>query len=194
MRLLLASASPRRAELLASLGLACSVLPGAALDEAEVLAGLNGGLPSRLERLAQLKGADAARANPGDIVLSADTVVVLDGAVMGKPRDDAMARLMLLRLSGQTHQVLTGVCVQRAADSFLRTGCETTSVSFRPLTSEQVTHYIALAQPYDFAGSYAIQGLGALLVQGISGDYSNVVGLPLGLTAHLLAEAGLPVL
>ena len=194
MSLILASASPRRRELLATLGLAFRVCSGAELDEARVLSGMQGGLAERLEQLALLKGCGVAQAAPADTVLSADTAVVVDGGVLGKPVDAAEAAVMLTRLSGRAHLVLSAVAVQRAADGLLRTGCEATTVHFNALDDGQIARYVAQAQPFDYAGAYAIQGLGALLVRGIEGDYSNVVGLPLGLTARLLGAAGIEVL
>jgi septum formation protein len=194
MRLILASNSPRRRELLTSLGLQFSVQTDAALDESRVLAQLHGDLEQRLTRLAQLKGAEIARGCPADTVLSADTVVLAEQEVLGKPRDNAEAQAMLSRLSGRTHTVLTAVCVQREMDGLVQSGVESTRVSFNLLDAETIARYVERAQPFDFAGSYAIQGLGALLVRKIDGDYSNVVGLPLGLTTRLLAEAGMRVL
>lgn len=194
MRLILASNSPRRKELLATLGLEFSVLASAALDEARVLAELHGDLEQRLARLAQLKGAEVARGCPADTVLSADTVVLAQQEVLGKPRDATEAQAMLARLSGRAHTVLTAVCVQREVDGLLQSGVEATRVSFNLLEADAIARYVERAQPFDYAGSYAIQGLGALLVRKIDGDYSNVVGLPLGLTARLLEEAGVRVL
>ena len=194
MHLILASASPRRSELLSTLGLRFDVATGADLDEAALLGAHDGPLETRLCALARFKGVEVAVEHPQATVLSADTVVVLDGVPLGKPADPDHAREMLSRLSGRTHEVYTAVCVQRAADSFRAQGCEITRVYFSELGTETIKRYIERAQPFDFAGAYAIQGLGALLVARIEGDYSNVVGLPLGLTARLLAQAGIEVL
>jgi septum formation protein len=194
MGLILASASPRRKELLAQLGLDFSVLPSVQLDEARVLRELRGDLELRLRRLAQLKGGEIARESPTDCVISADTVVVLDGEVLGKPRDRVQGIKMLERLSGRTHQVITAVAVQWVLTDYLRSETETTQVVFNELSSDLIQRYLDRAQPYDMAGSYAIQGIGTLLAKRIEGCYSNVVGLPLSLTARLLDGAGVFVL
>jgi septum formation protein len=194
MGLILASASPRRKELLAQLGLEFSVLPSVELDEARVLRDLHGDLSLRLRRLAQLKGGEIARQSPTECVISADTVVVLDGVVLGKPRDHAHAFEMLTRLSGRTHEVITAVAVQWVLTDYLRSDTETTQVTFDRLDPGTIQRYLEAAQPFDMAGSYGIQGLGALLVAAVHGCYSNVVGLPLRLTARLLEGAGMAVL
>jgi len=194
MELILASTSPRRRELLATVGLEFAVQPGASLDEDDVLSRSEGSLSQRLEQLAQLKGAALAAEQPTAVVLSADTVVEIEGEILGKPRDMGEARAMLTRLSGYEHRVHTGVAVQRVADNFRASGCETTRVFFARLAEDTIEQYISRAEPYDKAGAYAIQGLGALLVECIDGDYSNVVGLPLPLTCRLLGAAGISVL
>jgi septum formation protein len=194
MELILASTSPRRRELLATLGLEFAVKPGAGLDENDVLSRSDGSLTQRLEQLAQLKGASIAAEQPTAVVLSADTVVEIEGEILGKPRDTDEARAMLTRLSGNEHHVHTGVAVQLIANNFRASGCETTRVFFARLAEDTIEQYISRAEPYDKAGAYAIQGLGALLVERIDGDYSNVVGLPLPLTCRLLGAAGIAVL
>lgn len=194
MGIILASNSPRRRELLSTLGLEFSARSSVALDESAVLADTKGDLDQRLERLAQLKGTEVSKESPNDIVISADTVVVLGGEVFGKPADVEDARKMLGRLGGQTHQVFTAVCVQRAVDGMLHLGTNKTKVTFRSLSQDTINLYIDREQPFGMAGSYAIQRLGVLLVSKIEGDYANVVGLPLGLTAELLAKFGINVL
>jgi len=194
VKVLLASGSPRRRELLTTLGVHFQVVPSAAIDESRILGELQGPLPTRLTRLAQLKGDTVAQTHPEAVVISADTVVELDEALLGKPVDVVDAREMLSRLSGRTHNVHTAVVVQRAAEGFSVNGVETTAVTFNQLDGGTIDSYIARDEPYDKAGAYAIQGIGALLVSRINGDYTNVVGLPLGLTARLLSKAGVPVL
>jgi septum formation protein len=194
VELLLASTSPRRRELLATLGLPFKVAAGEDVDEAGLLAAHGGTLEERLMALVRRKGEQVAREHPAAVVLSADTVVVIDGAVLGKPLDAAEAREMLSRLSGRMHEVYTAVAVQHAELNYAALGCEITRVHFYELSSRRIARYIEREQPYDKAGAYAIQGLGALLVARIEGDYPNVVGLPLGLTARLLERAGLSVL
>lgn len=194
MSLILASSSPRRKHLLSTIGLAFDVLPGAQLDEAGVLASAGGSLQERIEYLARLKGEPVALESPAAVVISADTVVEIDGDALGKPLDVDEARAMLTRLSGRAHHVHTGVAVQCRQSGFSQSGVESTRVTFALLDGETIGNYIAREQPFDKAGAYAIQGLGALLVRRIEGDYSNVVGLPLPLTARLLTAAGLRVL
>lgn len=135
----------------------------------------------------------AARAEPGELVLAADTVVVLDGDLLGKPCDEADARAMLARLAGREHAVYTGVALfepdgggagRRAA------AAATSRVRIAPLTEEEIRWYAATGEPLDKAGSYAVQGVGAMFVEEIFGNYTNVVGLPLPLTRQLFAELG----
>jgi septum formation protein len=182
-RLVLASQSPRRRELLAQLGLALEVRPAHA-DEAV--------LPGEAPREYVLRVArDKARAVQGDVVLAADTAVVLGGEVLGKPADAADARRMLRALSGTTHDVLTAVVVRRAAIRLELDALVATKVRFAALSSREVDWYVATGEPLDKAGAYAIQGAGGAFVLGVEGSVSNVVGLPLAETAALLARAGL---
>ncbi len=192
-RLVLASQSPRRRELLERLGLALEVRPAHA-DEA-VLPGE--AARAYAARVAREKARAVARdAAAGDeVVLGADTVVVLRGEVLGKPRDADDARRMLARLSGSRHEVLTAVCVRRNAGS---PGVELealveTAVRFGPLSSAAVDWYVSTGEPLDKAGAYAIQGAGGAFVLDVSGSVSNVVGLPLAETVDLLRRAGLPL-
>jgi len=194
MGIILASQSPRRRELLTTLGLEFTVASGAELDEARVLDEATGDLVEKLKHLAALKGEAIAREHPEDVVISADTVVEIDGDLLGKPADVIEAKAMLTRLSGRAHRVHTAVAVRHESGGFFQAGVETTRVTFDLLDSETIARYIARAEPFDKAGAYAIQGLGALLVRRIEGDYSNVVGLPLPLTARLLTAAGVVVL
>ncbi len=194
MGIILASNSPRRLELLSTLGLEFSTRGSVALDEAAVLADIHGDLEQRLERLAELKGGGVSLESPNDIVISADTVVVLDGEVFGKPADADEARKILTRLSGRSHVVHTSVCVQRAVDGLVHLGTHKTKVTFHDLDAGTIDRYVEREQPFGMAGAYAIQRLGALLVSQIEGDYGNVVGLPLGLTAELLGKFGVEVL
>ena len=179
--ILLASASPRRQELLTRMGLSFTVCP-AELDESRW-----DGLPPQdlVESLSQAKGEIVAASAPaGTLVIAADTVVVLDGQVLGKPRDEAEAASMLARLSGHTHEVYTGLSIRR--DALVCTTHQITSVRFRSLTEEDIARYVKTGEPMDKAGAYGIQGYGAMLVSIISGDYFNVMGLPVCLLAQLL--------
>ena len=171
--LVLASASPRRRDLLARLGLEFTVSPADA-DETWP-ADLDTGPAAQA---VALRKARAVAAPPGALVLAADTVVVLDGEVLGKPANPAEAAATLARLSGRTHEVVTGLALAAAGRE--TTAHETTRVTFATLTDAEVAAYVATGSPLDKAGSYGIQDdLGALLVERIEGDYFNVVGLPL---------------
>ena len=182
MRLVLASRSPRRADLLTSAGYDFEVAP-ADIDERL----LDGETPAaHVRRLAREKAARVARDHPGAIVLGADTVVVLDAVMLGKPADDADAASMLGRLSGRTHDVLTGVALHTR--NAQRCDVDSTRVTFRELTAAEVAWYVGSGEPGGKAGAYAIQGRAARFVTRIEGSYTNVVGLPIALVDHLLRE------
>jgi septum formation protein len=185
-RLTLASQSPRRRELLERLGLELEVRPAHA-DEA-----VHPGEPARayVQRVAREK----ARAVPGDLVLGADTAVVLAGEVLGKPADGADAARMLRALSGSSHEVLTAVCLRRGAAPPLELeAVVATEVDFAPLSEAEIAWYVASGEPLDKAGAYALQGAGGVFVRAVRGSVSNVIGLPLSETAALLRRAGLPL-
>jgi len=190
-RLVLASGSPRRRELLASIGLVPEVV-AAEIDERW----RGGEAPRRhAARLAREKAAATRRLLATDevVVLAADTIVVdPDGKVLGKPKDRAEAVRFLLRLGGRTHRVLTAVEVVAPAGR-RAAGVATTSVRFRPVSRAAAVAYAATGEPDDKAGAYAIQGIGSLFVAGIRGNFSNVVGLPLPLAVDLLARVGAPL-
>jgi septum formation protein len=186
-RLVLASQSPRRRELLGQLGLALEVRPAHA-DES-----VAPGEPPRdyVLRVAR----DKARAVAGELVLAADTAVVLGGEVLGKPADEADARRMLGALSGTEHEVLTAVVVRRGAPApaLELDALVATKVRFARLSAREIDWYVATGEPLDKAGAYAIQGAGGAFVLSVEGSVSNVVGLPLAETAALLRRAGLPL-
>jgi septum formation protein len=187
-RLILASQSPRRRELLGALGVPFAVVPSHA-DES-----LPGDLPlgSALEAVALRKAQEVASSAAGPDpfwVLGADTAVVVGERVLGKPRDRADAVAMLGALSGRAHRVITAVALVGPAVS--RSLRVETQVTFEPLTAAQIAWYADLDEPYDKAGAYAIQGRGAFLVASIRGSYTNVVGLPMAETVRLLEGAGL---
>ena len=179
--LYLASGSPRRRELLTQIGVPFTTL-NAPVDETP-LAGESA--PAYVERLARAKAAagHATLAQPG-IVLGADTAVVLDGKILGKPENAAHAQAMLAELSGREHQVLTAVALTdgQRCESL----CVTSQVRFRLISVQEAQRYWATGEPVDKAGGYAIQGLGAIFVTALAGSYSAVVGLPLNETAELL--------
>ena len=172
MKLVLASASPRRRELLSLLTRDFDVCVSQ-VDEGAVSASN----PAELaRRLAFAKCSAVAHLRPKDVVIGCDTVVDVDGRVLGKPRDADDARTMLWTLSGRTHRVHTGVCILAPGER--RLFCSTTRVTFWPLAWSQVEQYLATDEPYDKAGAYGIQGGAAAFVRGIQGCYFNVVGLP----------------
>ncbi len=186
LNLILASGSPRRRDLLAGLGLDFAVRP-VDLDES-VLPGEEPAV--YVERLAGEKAR--ARAEIGEVVLAADTIVVLDGEILGKPEDAADARRMLSRMQGRWHTVLTAVAlVLPEGEEEEAVTVVSTRVRIGALSAQQIAIYVATGEPLDKAGSYAIQGRGALLVEEIDGNYTNVVGLPLPATARLFGQLGL---
>ncbi len=194
--LVLASFSPRRQELLRNAGIPCTVYP-ANIPELP----LAGEHPRACaERLAREKARATLRQQAGNVVLGADTIVVVDDEILGKPRDQADARRMLRRLSGRTHQVITGVCLvrpplgtgnQKVGTGFEDTRSETTLVTMTNLSDDDIQAYIATGEPMDKAGAYAIQGIASRWIPRIEGDYCNVVGLPVALVHRMLQEHGL---
>src|SRR5712692_5228789 len=190
MKLILASASPRRAEVLRNAGIAFEAM-ATGVDEAPQP---NESPEELVRRLAENKARLAAPRVAGRdgpvIVVGADTEVVLDGAVLGKPASAEDARGMLRRLSGRTHSVITGLAAIRLPDGEARTELETTQVSFAPLTPEEVEDYVASGEPFDKAGAYAIQGRGGRFVTRVEGCYFNVVGLPLARLYRILCDLG----
>jgi septum formation protein len=188
--LVLASESPRRRDILGQLGVAFSVVP-AGIDETPLP---DESAEAHVQRLAREKGR-AVRARLAALperpcILSADTIVVVDDDVFGKPSDDADALRMLLRLSGRTHRVLTAVALCEVAGSHEDGVLLTTDVTFRALPETAWRRYVASGEARDKAGAYAIQGLGTGIVRAISGSYTNVVGLPAAETLELLERAG----
>lgn len=187
MRLILASASPRRAEILRDAGYHFAVL-SSAIDETPYP---DESPQDLVQRLADAKGElAAARAVGPAILIAADTEVVLDGQVFGKPRSSDDARRMLTKLSGRTHAVLTGVCLIRLPDVERISFVETTLVTFATLSDEEITRYLATGEPHDKAGAYAIQGYASRYIPRIEGCYFNVVGLPLARLQQALTELG----
>jgi septum formation protein len=194
-KLVLASASPRRRELLSGLGLSFEVRP-VDLDETP-----RAGEAPREYVLRLALGKAAARASTGELVLAADTIVVIDGELLGKPRDPGDARRMLRRIAGREHTVLSGVALLEApcegqpselGEVVARSAAtvETSRVVMAPLGDADIAWYVATGEPLDKAGSYAVQGLGALFVETVHGNYTNVVGLPLPATHRLFRELG----
>lgn len=187
MQIILASGSPRRQELLRQIGLSFTVEPSQ-VDEH-----LTDPLepPQLVEKLALMKAREVARRHPESLVIGADTIVVVDGDVLGKPADRADAVAMLERLSGRDHLVMTGVALVQGGRE--QVAHEETAVRFAPLTREQIAQYVDSGEPMDKAGAYGIQGRAAALIPSISGDYFNVVGLPLFRTVQMLSQFGLTI-
>jgi septum formation protein len=177
-RIVLASQSPRRAELIGRLGLQFDTVP-ADLDESYQPGETP---PQHAERLAREKAVAVASSHRDALVVGSDTIVVVDGDVLGKPRDRGHAIEMLERLSGREHEVCTGIAVVHAGRT--ESGLERVRVRFRPLDHRACEAYVATGEPMDKAGAYGIQGFGSALVEGIEGDYFSVMGLPV---VHMLA-------
>lgn len=181
MQLILASQSPRRQELLGRIVRDFSI-EVSGVEEKRDPAWTVQELP---QQLARQKALDVSNRHPAALVLGADTIVALDDQVLGKPRDEQDAQRMLRALSGRTHQVCTGVAFCRGGQ-VLSSFVQRTEVDFYPLEEERIRWYLASGEPFDKAGAYGIQGLGALLVKEIRGDYCNVMGLPLAETIREL--------
>ncbi len=189
-KIILASNSPRRKELLERIGITGFKVSAPNVDES-----VEDGLSSAeiVEQLSLRKARAAAKkAGPNDLIIAADTVVAMDGAVLGKPHDKDDAFSMLSALSGREHCVYTGVTVIRGDKTV--TQHEETAVTFRDLEPDEIRGYIATGEPMDKAGSYGIQGIGALLVSGIRGDYCNVMGLPVFRLGRILSSFGMDLL
>jgi septum formation protein len=183
-RVVLASSSPRRRQLLELIGIEHEVRP-ANIDE---MMRPREAPRRHAERLAREKASVVARRDPDLITIGADTVVVINRKVLGKPRDEAEAFSMLSHLSGREHTVITAVAVARGRK--LRSAIEEVSVKFRRLRSDEIEAYVATGEPMDKAGAYGIQGYGATIVERIEGDYFAVMGLPLMRLVGLLREVG----
>ena len=183
--LVVASASPRRQELLRNAGIPFDVQPAHIPEDPRP------GEQAKdfAERLAREKALAVAKQRPQDVVLGADTVVVVDGQILGKPTDSADAARILRMLSGREHQVITGVCVVANGQSSVAS--ETTAVTMSEISENEIADYVAAGEPMDKAGAYAIQGIASRWIPRIEGDYSNVVGLPVALVWRLLRDNGL---
>ena len=184
-RVILASQSPRRRELLNLVGIAHEVRP-ADIDETYFA----GERPwDHAERLAREKAAVIARQEPDAVVIGSDTIVVVDGDVLGKPSDAAEARHMLRRLAARSHVVMTAVAVTWRGET--RSGVEQVGVDFHPLSDAEIDAYVATREPMDKAGAYGIQGYGAAIVARVDGDYFAVMGLPVQRVVRMLRDLGL---
>lgn len=188
--LVLASSSPRRKELLNTLGIPFSI----AVSDVDETTPVNFTPTEIVETLALRKAAKIAGEMKDGLILGSDTIVVLDDQVLGKPKDEVDAFQMLSMLQGREHTVYSGVAIIDAETKRQEVASSSTKVTIRTLTSHEINAYIKTREPMDKAGSYAIQGIGSTIVEGINGDYFTVVGLPLNLTAQLLKLYGIDVL
>jgi septum formation protein len=188
--IVLASGSPRRKELLSTLGLPFRT----EVSDADESIAERMPPSAFVETLARRKASAIAAKYQGTqretLIIGADTIVVLDGQILGKPTSEAHAKDMLTMLQGRTHEVYTGLCVLRILDRREIVGHSRTEVTMRPLSREEITRYVNSGEPLDKAGAYAIQGLGSTIVTRISGDYFTVVGLPLYLLADFFQQLG----
>ena len=184
IRLILASQSPRRKELLALTGIPFLV------DAPEVDESCTLGARDAVEELSRRKALAAAARHPGKVILASDTLVAVDDVPLGKPADQADAFRMLRSLSDRWHHVYTGVCTISATGE-IYTGVDDTAVRFGPMSDEAIRAYIATSEPMDKAGAYALQGIAGLWIEEIRGSHTNVIGLPLTLTRTLLEKCGL---
>ena len=186
-RLLLASASPRRRDLLSQIGLKFEVFPA----EVEEVPAEGRDPAEETVRIALEKAAwVAVRVPPGVWVLGADTIVVIDGMILGKPRDEEDAAQMLRMIAGRRHRVVTGWGIMRSPDEIARKGFVESVVEIKKLDEQVIKTYVKTGEPMDKAGAYAIQGIGAFMVKAIEGSYTNVVGLPLCEVVEALEEIG----
>jgi septum formation protein len=185
-RFILASASPRRIELLTHMGLRFDVIPG---DVDETF--LETETPKEhVLRLSEEKAHSVSIRHPDAWVMGADTIVAINGEVLGKPRTPREAKEMLGKLSGRTHTVYTGFTLMKKSEDIAVSEAVDSSVCFRNIPEDEMTWYVALEEPYDKAGGYAVQGMGAFFIREICGSYTNVMGLPLCEVVDALKRVG----
>jgi septum formation protein len=187
MKFILASSSPRRRELLASIGLTFDVIPShvpEVRDEHE-------SPEEYVARLSREKAQAVASRYPNDWIIAADTTVLLGEQLLEKPADDADARRMLATIAGRTHIVYTGVTLQNVSAGWCETRIAESEVRMLPLSSKDIAWYVETGEPLDKAGAYAVQGIGAMFIDSIHGSYTNVVGLPLATLFQMLRKAGI---
>ena len=183
---ILASKSPRRSDLLEKAGLTFSIVPSD-FDESSVAMS---DPESYVKRLARSKAIDISKKYPDSWVLGADTIVLIDDSILGKPGSKDEARSMLKQLSGKTHQVITGYCLCCQTKNDIISETVKTDVRFKTLSDSEIEWYIQTGEPFDKAGAYAIQGIGTFLVKSINGSYANVVGLPVCEVIEFLINEG----
>ena len=186
-RLILASRSPRRYELLKQMALDFEVIPSR-VEEGDVLAGESA--REHVLRLSEAKAFDVGTQHPDAWVIGADTIVYVDGTVLGKPKNREEAMEMLRQLSGKEHSVLTGFSVNHIGKGKKNQEAVQTSVKVKPLTEDEVRWYVQTGEPFDKAGGYGIQGIGSFMIESIHGSYTNVVGLPVCELIRMLSRLG----
>jgi septum formation protein len=187
MKFILASASPRRRELLSSIGLTFDVIP----SHVPEVRGEHESPEEYVARLSREKAQAIANLHPDEWVIAADTTVLLGEQLLEKPEDDADARRMLATIAGRTHIVYTGVTLQNVSRGWSETRIAESEVRMLPLSSEDIAWYVKTGEPMDKAGAYAVQGIGAMFIDSIHGSYTNVVGLPLATLFQMLRKAGI---
>jgi septum formation protein len=185
--LILASASPRRADLLREAGIEAEIQPADVNEDVEP----GEGPEAYVRRVADAKGRAISVRAPGRFVLAADTAVVVDGQILGKPSSDDDAGRLLRLLSGRSHLVISGVCLMKNGAPAVQTEVETTAVEFAKLSSAEIAWYVSSGESIDKAGGYGIQGLASRFVTRITGSYTNVVGLPIAVVYRMCMKAGL---
>ena len=190
MRFVLASASPRRKELLRSIGLSFEVVPSQVEERQEE----GESVSAYVERLAREKAAAVAFQHPGTWVLAADTVVFIDGHTLEKPDGKAGAAAMLSRIAGREHTVFTGVALVCRDSGYSDSSVTSSRVRLLPLTPSEIDWYVKTGEPMDKAGAYAVQGVGGMFIESIDGSYTNVVGLPLSEVFRMMKKAGIHLL
>lgn len=190
-KIVLASSSPRREQLLKQIGLSFTIISSTVEENISLL---RGNPESKAEQLALAKAQDVAKGLTNNIVIGADTIVVIDDEILGKPGNNGEAHAMLSKLSGREHKVITGIAVIDLEYNVQLVEHETTIVRFRELTDQMIYSYIDSGEPEGKAGAYAVQGLGAIFVEKIEGCYSNVVGLPLSRLSKMLEEVRVKIL
>lgn len=190
MKIILASASPRRIELLKMLGCKFKIMPGKIEEKID----FSLSPAANVKRISKAKALDAAFKASEGIVIAADTIGFFNQKILGKPKNKKEARLMLRKLSGKEHRIITGITVVDAKTEKIRQVTVTTKVKFRELSEKLINNYIATGEPMDKAAAYGIQGKGSLLAESVKGDYFNVVGLPLNPLNRLLEKFGVSLL
>ena len=191
LRWILASASPRRREILQKLGLNFRIDPSGIVEPAR----RSGEEPFRYAvRIARLKAREVAKRHSSGIILSADTIVILENCVLAKPQDESEARTMLKRLSGKWHEVISGICLLDCASSAIRTAFSSSRIRFRHLSSSEIEWYLKTGEYRDKAGAYGIQGYASLFINRIEGCYFNIVGFPVAVFERLCRKAGIDLI